>query len=127
MPAATIHIIDDEASVRQALSRLLRAHDYAVDCYASVDDFLARQTAEPQHACVIADLRMPGKNGFDLLQALGAPDSRLPVIVITGHADRRVASEALAAGARHVLLKPFDDTTLLGAIRDALRQPVPSE
>ena len=77
--AALIHVVDDEDAVRRALCRLLRAHGYAVQAYASVDEFLARP-ADQRPACAIVDLRMPGKTGLDLLCAIEATNRRLPVI-----------------------------------------------
>jgi FixJ family two-component response regulator len=117
--ATLIHVVDDEDAVRRALCRLLRAHGYAVQSYASVDEFLARP-ADQQPACVIADLRMPDKTGLDLLDAVGATKGRLPVVMITGHGDRPMVLHAMKAGASEVLLKPIEESALLQAIQRAV-------
>lgn len=114
-----IHVVDDEASVRRALGRLLKAHGYGVRTYGSVDEFLTR-TGDDHPACVIVDLRMPGRTGLDLLGAVDATNGGVPVIMITGHGDQPMVAQAMNAGARHVLLKPFEDSALLGAIQRAL-------
>jgi two-component system, LuxR family, response regulator FixJ len=89
-----------------------------VRTYASVDEFLNRPSDDHQ-ACVIVDLCMPGKTGLDLLGAVDAANGRV-LCMITGHGDQPMVVQAMNAGASHVLLKPFEDSSLLGAIQRAL-------
>jgi len=119
--AAIVHVIDDDAAVRDSLRLLLATENFDVRAYASARDFLA--SAEPGEAgCVITDVRMPEVSGMDLLAEFKARRVDLPVIVITAHADVTLAVQAMKAGAVDLLEKPFDDEALLGAVRQALRR-----
>ncbi len=114
----TIHIIDDDAAMRDSLTYLLDVNGYAVQAYETADTFLS----DASHAlkCVISDIRMPGMNGIELVRKLKSGGAVCPVILITGHGDVALAVEAMKAGAADFIEKPFDDTALLGAIRAAL-------
>ncbi|WP_159728959.1 response regulator FixJ [Methylosinus sp. Ce-a6] len=119
--AAIVHVIDDDAAVRDSLRLLLATENFDVRAYASARDFLA--SAGPGEAgCVITDVRMPEVSGMDLLAEFKARRVDLPVIVITAHADVTLAVQAMKAGAVDLLEKPFDDEALLGAVRQALRR-----
>jgi two-component system, LuxR family, response regulator FixJ len=120
---ATIAVIDDEESVRRSLARLLRAHGYAVQTFASVDEFLEGLGTGARPACLLVDLRMPGRTGLDLVQTLNVSGASIPTIMITGHGDRPVAELARQAGVVDVLSKPVDGDVLLGAIAEILRIP----
>jgi two-component system response regulator FixJ len=117
----TIHVIDDDAAVRDSLVFLLETADLKVRAYESAVAFLAALPGmEP--GCIVTDVRMPVMNGVELvrrLKALGVPD---PIIVITGHADVPLAVEAMKAGVVDFIEKPFDDDALLDAIRKALER-----
>ncbi|HVY20650.1 MAG TPA: response regulator FixJ [Bauldia sp.] len=119
MPEPTVHIIDDDDAVRDSLSFLLSSMKIPAVAYPSGAAFLA---ALPKDAagCVVTDIRMPEMTGLELLQRLNADGVKLPVIVITGHADVPLAVEAMKLGAADFLEKPFDEDTLLGAVRAAL-------
>ena len=115
----TIYVVDDDLSVRRALERLLRSHQFRVIACASAAEFLALRDI-PRPACLIVDVRMPGQTGFDLQEALRAAARSEPIIFITGHGDQTMAARALGAGAIAVLTKPFDETVLLEAVERAL-------
>jgi FixJ family two-component response regulator len=114
-----IAIVDDEEPVRRALGRLLRASGYAVVGSASGYEFL-EYLARNRPDCALLDLHMPGLSALDLLSRLLAMESRVPVVVITGHDAPGVEERVLAAGARRYLLKPLDDSVLLSAIAAAI-------
>ena len=95
---ATVYIVDDDASVRRAVQRLLRAARYRVIVCASADEFLS-QPAAPHPSCVILDVRMPDVTGLDLQERLRSGPRATPVILMSGHADVATAARARAAGA----------------------------
>jgi FixJ family two-component response regulator len=114
-----VFIIDDDASVRKALSRLLRSAGHASETYPSAQAFLARAPhAGP--CCVVLDFRMPGLDGLELQEALAAARRDEPIIFITGHGDVPTCAKALKAGAVDFLPKPFRDEDLLTAIARSL-------
>jgi len=115
----TIHIIDDDAAMRDSLAFLLDVNGYAARTYETADDFL-KDAAAQTSSCIISDIRMPGMNGIDLVRKLRSDGTPCPVILITGHGDVALAVEAMKAGAADFIEKPFDDTALLDAIRIAL-------
>jgi len=115
-----IAIVDDEESVRKALSRLIRAAGFGVETYASGADFLRAVEQRPPH-CVVLDLRMPHISGFDVLRALKQADARVPVVIITGDDSPESRAEALGQGARAYLRKPVDEAMLIDAIQTAIR------
>jgi len=116
---ATIHIVDDDESLRTSLMRLLRAAGYVVRTYASAGDFLLNK---PENApgCVVLDVRMPGPSGFELQEAIAKLDESLPIIFLTGHGDIPMSVRAIKAGAVDFLTKPVRKETLLQAVRTAL-------
>ena len=116
-----VYVVDDDLSVREALSSLIRSVGLQVETYASAAEFLAA----PRHAgvaCLVLDVRMPGLSGLDLQAQLTQFDDSIPVIFITGHGDIPMAVWAMKKGAVEFLSKPFRDDDLLSAIRDALTQ-----
>jgi FixJ family two-component response regulator len=116
---ATIFVVDDDPSVRRGLERLLRSAGYRAETFASAREFLQR--ADPAAgACLVLDVRMPGQGGLELSEVLAAGNHPIPVIFITGHGDIPMAVRAIKAGAVDFLTKPFDDETLLEAVRQAL-------
>lgn len=113
-----IAVIDDEASVRMALGRLIRAAGFDVDTYATGADFLhALERRRPD--CVVLDLRMPDLSGFDVQQALQQSCACLPVVVLTGDDSPHNRTRALQQGAMTYLRKPVDDALLIDSIRAA--------
>ncbi len=114
-----VHVIDDDADVRQSLAFLLSAAGLAVRVHDSALAFL-RTVPEINGGCVVTDIRMPGMDGLELQRRLGELKIRLPVVVMTGHGDVPLAVEAMKAGAVDFIEKPFDDEAMLSAIRAAL-------
>ena len=114
-----VFIVDDDASVRKALGRLIRAAGYDVELFCCPSEYLAREVATPP-ACLLLDVRMPGMTGIELQQRIGGTPRDLPIVFITGHGDEAVREKTLAAGAVDVLYKPVDDQVLLAAIEQAL-------
>jgi FixJ family two-component response regulator len=115
----TVFVVDDDASVRRALVRLLHSAGYQTKTFASAEGFLA-QSRFDNPGCIILDVRMPGLNGLELQQALSAADRQLPIVFITGHGDVPMSVRAMKAGAEDFLPKPFDDEELLKAVAQAL-------
>jgi FixJ family two-component response regulator len=118
-PHATVHLVDDDDSLRSALQRLLAAAGYRVKAYASAGDFLLAPPAD-EPGCLLLDLRMPGPSGLDLQDALARHGVRLPVIFLTGHGDLATGVRAMKAGALDFLTKPVEREPLLAAIARAL-------
>jgi FixJ family two-component response regulator len=114
-----ISVVDDDASVREALANLISSVGYDVELYASAEEFLASTDASTA-ACLVLDLRMPGMGGLELQRRLAAEGRETPVIVVTAHGDDEARAESIAAGAVAFLNKPFKEETLLGAIDSAL-------
>ena len=118
---AIVHLIDDDEDVRRALAFLLGTAGMAVKVYESAILFLDNYDGS-QTGCIVSDVRMPGMDGLQLLKRLKEMDVKLPVIVLTGHADVALAVEAMKAGAVDFIEKPFSDEVLLKAIQSALAQ-----
>jgi FixJ family two-component response regulator len=115
-----VYIVDDDASVREALSSLLRANGKQVQMFTSGQDFLDFPR-EDSCACLILDLRMPGMNGLQV-QELIAAQTTIPVIFITGRGDVPSTVTAMKGGAMDFLTKPIDESALLACIEKALEQ-----
>lgn len=114
-----IHVIDDDADVRQSLAFLLSTAGLAVRVYESAVAFL-KALPQAQDGCIVTDVRMPEMDGLELQRKLNAVKNTMPVIVITGHGDVALAVEAMKAGAVDFIEKPFDDERLIGTIKSAL-------
>lgn len=114
-----VYIVDDEASIRDSLAMLLRSVGLASQAFADARAFLSAYQPRPE-ACLVADVRMPGMSGIELLEALRARGARLPIVIITGHGDVAMAVRAMKAGAADFIEKPFHDQTLLDAVHRAL-------
>ena len=115
---ALLHVIDYDDAARDSIAFLLQASGYDVRTYGSGNEFLAASRAPG--GCIITDVRMPGLSGLGLLAKLTESGLRPPVIVITGHADLPLATQAVRAGAFEFIEKPFDDEVLLRACEAAL-------
>ena len=118
-PPATVFVVDDDASVRKSLSRVISEAGYRVQAYASPGDFLARRP-EPGPSCLVLDVRMPGITGLELQQTLAGAVHEIPIVFITGHGDIPMSVKAMKAGAVDFLTKPFAAKDLLDAIRRAV-------
>jgi FixJ family two-component response regulator len=114
-----IAIVDDDASIRRALARLLRSMSWQAVTFASAEAFLQTGMQELP-GCLVLDVRLPGMTGLELLNHLVAAGISLPVILITAHDDVQVRGHATEAGAVAYLRKPVDEQDLLQAIQRAL-------
>ena len=110
-----ITVIDDDTSVRESLQRLIRSVGFAVEVFASAEEFLSSGRLR-ETRCLIVDVRMPGMSGLELQRHLAAGGCAIPVVFITAHGDAATRAQALEAGAVEYLLKPFSEEALLNAI-----------
>jgi len=117
----TIFVIDDDASVRKSLSRLLRSVGHSVETFSSADEFLAREHFDGI-GCILLDVQMPGLSGMDLQAKLSQAETNMPIVFITGHGDIPMSVQAMRKGAVHFLTKPLDDNDLLQAIGEAIEK-----
>ena len=123
-----VALVDDDESVRCALSRLLRAAGMVVDAYASGNEFI-RSLGEGLHEapdCIVLDVRMPVMSGIEVQQRLGKSHPGFPIVFITAHDDPADRQAVLEAGARACLNKPFSEQQLLAAILSATANPAHS-
>jgi FixJ family two-component response regulator len=116
---ALIGVVDDDESVRDALSSLLRSAGYQCKLFPSSEDFL--ESGPRATDCLLLDVRMPGLSGLELHAKLREMNVKVPVIFVTGHADDEVRTRALREGAAAFFAKPFNDDALLGAIQSAMQ------
>jgi FixJ family two-component response regulator len=117
---ATVFLVDDDASVRKALSRLVRSAGYDVQAFASAQDFLDSKPNNIGPACLVLDVQMPGLDGLELQQKLQSSASYFPVVFVTGHGDIPMSVKAMRNGAVDFLQKPVGGSELLRAIGQAL-------
>jgi len=122
-PNSLVFVIDDDASVRKGLARLLRAADYKSEIFESASDFLAR-APHSGPSCVIVDVQMPGINGMDLQETLIQHRREEQLVFITGHGDIPMCAQAMKAGAVDFLPKPFRADQLLQCVKRALARSV---
>jgi FixJ family two-component response regulator len=121
--AVRVAIVDDDASVRKALARLLAAYSFEATAYGSARDFLKAVGAGPPE-CLVLDLHMPDLTGLDLQRYLQRAGIRIPTIVITAYDEPGIRERCNAAGASAFLVKPLNDAVLIAAI-NAATGPVP--
>jgi FixJ family two-component response regulator len=119
----TVYVVDDDASLRTALSRLLRAAGYHVQCYASAAEFLLAAPSD-HPACLLLDVEMTGASGLDLQAALAGRERRLPIVFLTAHGDIPMTVRAMRGGASDFLTKPVTRDTLLPALEAGLNLDV---
>jgi FixJ family two-component response regulator len=117
--SALVSIVDDDVSMREALSGLLRTIGLDAEAFASAEEFLASGRISVT-ACLLLDMRMPGLSGLQLQERLLASGSRVPIIFISAHSDEVTRTRALEAGAIEFLQKPFSDDAVLEAIARAV-------
>src|ERR1700693_3854903 len=116
-----VFIIDDDASVRKALTNLLRSAGLKVEAFGTAQEFLT--TKRPDGAgCLVLDVRLPGSSGLDLQRQLAEAGMQLPIIFITGHGDIEMSVKAMKAGAVDFLTKPFREQALLDAVQHAIER-----
>jgi FixJ family two-component response regulator len=114
-----ISIIDDDASMREALVGLVRSLGYEVRDFASAEDFLASNDLGTS-ACLITDIQMPGMDGFALKRELSTRHGSLPVVMVTARTEPGIEEKAMASGARCLLRKPFEADTLANCLQRAI-------
>ena len=119
MPNAAVYIVDDDADVRDSLCALLDSAGFVVTQFDSADAFLAAYDEQPV-CCLVTDIRMPGMDGLALQEKLIERGARIPIIIMTGHADVPLAVRAMKAGAVDFLEKPFNDDRLVACVKKAL-------
>jgi two-component system, LuxR family, response regulator FixJ len=116
-----VHVVDDEADVRQALALLMRSVNLKSRTYASAQEFLTGyESGSP--GCLVVDVRLPGMSGLELQERLTQAGIALPVIVMTGHGDIQMAVRAMRAGALDFVEKPFHDQTLLDRVHEGIER-----
>ncbi len=113
----TVSVIDDEASVRDAVAMLLETHGMTVSCYEGAGEFLAAPFAA---GCSVSDVRMPEISGLDLLRRLQAAGDPRPLLLMTGHGDVELAVQAIKLGAFDFVEKPFTNERLVTSVEQAL-------
>jgi FixJ family two-component response regulator len=114
-------VVDDDASVRRSLARLLATAGYRVETYASGTEFLARSGPD-EPVCAVLDLAMPGLDGLALQSSLAGANSNLEIVFLTGHGEIQSSVQAIKAGATDFLTKPVDEADLLRAVSEALER-----
>jgi len=119
----TVFVVDDDASIREAVGSLIRSVGLRAEMFSSAKDFLQKLRPEAP-ACLVLDVRLPGLSGLELQRDLVADNNPLPIIFITGHGDIPMTVRAMKAGAIEFLPKPFRDQELLDAIHQALERSV---
>ena len=117
-----VHVVDDEASVRSALTRMLRIAGFDVRGYASAAAFLGSRSRAG--GCLVLDVSLPGMDGVELQAVLARVDESLPIVFLTGHGDVATSVRAMKAGAVDFLTKPVKRDVLLTAVRAALTRDV---
>jgi FixJ family two-component response regulator len=120
-PPPVVFVIDDDASLREALRSLLRSVDLRVEVFGTAAAFLKNRIPDAV-ACLVLDIRLPGVSGLDFQAELARADIHIPIIFITGHGDIPMTVRAMKAGAVEFLTKPFRDQDLLDAVQIALER-----
>lgn len=126
MAADVVHVVDDDAAMRDSLAFLLDTAGFQVVLYENGRRLLDA-LAGAGTGCILTDIRMPEIDGLELLRRLRAAGHTLPVVMMTGHGDVPLAVEAMKLGACDFIEKPFDDEVLLQALHSALRRADPAE
>jgi FixJ family two-component response regulator len=120
-PAPVVFVVDDDASVRRAIKRLVESVGLEVELFGSATEFMSSQRPDAA-GCLVTDIRLPGMSGLDLHRELVKADDEIPTIFITAHGDIPMTVRAMKAGAVEFLTKPFRDQDLLDAIQVALKR-----
>ncbi|OJU44139.1 MAG: DNA-binding response regulator [Alphaproteobacteria bacterium 65-37] len=116
-----VFVVDDDASIREALDSLFRSVDLQVDVFASTAEFLQHKRADGP-SCLVLDIRLPGVSGLDFQIQLQAAQIRIPIVFMTGHGDIPMSVRAMKAGAVDFLAKPFREQDMLDAVTAALQR-----
>jgi FixJ family two-component response regulator len=121
IPDAFVAVVDDDRSVRDSVSRLLRSAGLRPQPYESAEQFLGESDIEAV-GCIVIDIQMPGMRGLELQQLCAEKRPLLPVIMMSAYTDENAESRALAMGARAFFHKPFDADLFLSVVKSALRK-----
>jgi FixJ family two-component response regulator len=116
-----IGVVDDDQSVREGLSSLIRSAGLRVETFASAQEFLSRSGAGT-FSCLVLDIQMPGLSGLDLQKHMTEAEIEIPIVFLTGHGDIPASVRAMKAGAVEFLTKPFEEQELLRAIEEAIER-----
>jgi two-component system response regulator FixJ len=116
-----VYVIDDDPAIRDAISLLLKAEGMEVHAYSSASDFLGA-IQNHSNGCVVADVRLPGISGIELVSVIKERGFSIPVVIITGHGDVGLAVKAMKLGACDFIEKPFHDDALIEAVRAAIKR-----
>jgi FixJ family two-component response regulator len=117
----TVFVIDDDASIRESLSSLVRSIGLNVETFSSAREFFQHKRSEAP-ACLVLDVRLPGLSGMEVQRELAVANNQIPIIFITGHGDIPMSVRAMKAGAVEFLTKPFRDQDLLDAVQQAIER-----
>jgi len=120
-PAATVYVVDDDVSVREALEGLIQVSGWRARTFACATDFL-ESAPDAGPSCLVLDVSLPDLNGLDLQDRIGGQLVGMPIIFITGYGDVPMTVRAMKAGAAEFLTKPFDEDVLIAAIEAALQR-----
>lgn len=120
-PGPAIFVVDDDASVRDAISNLLESVGLRGETFASADEFLNAPRPEVP-SCLILDVKLPGRNGLEVQEQMESIGNRIPIVFITAHGDVPMTSRAMKAGAVDFLAKPFQKRALLDAVHQAVER-----
>ena len=118
---STVLVVDDDTSMREALSDLFQSVGLRVEVFASTQEFIKNKRPEGP-TCLVLDVRLPGKSGLDFQQELNAANINLPIVFLTGHGDIPMSVRAMKAGAVEFLTKPCREQDLLDAVQTALER-----
>lgn len=118
-PDAIVFVVDDDATLRDAIGRLLRSVDLQCELFSSSEEFLQKERGDAP-SCLILDVRLPGKSGLDFQRELTEKRIHIPIVFLTAYGDIAMSVSAMKAGAVDFLTKPFRDQDLLDAINVAL-------
>jgi RNA polymerase sigma factor (sigma-70 family) len=118
---STVFVVDDDASIRDAVRSLLKSVGLHAEVFGSTEDFLTLNRPEVP-SCLILDVRLPGMNGLDFQEELEKSEAPIPIIFVTAHGDIPMTSRAMKKGAVEFLTKPFQKQELLAAIHQALER-----
>jgi two-component system response regulator FixJ len=121
VPILRVHVIDDDPAIRDAISLLLKAEGMEVKTYSAAADFLGA-VENSCNGCVVADVRLPGISGIELVSTMKERGFSIPVIMITGHAEVQLAVRAMKLGACDFIEKPFTDDALIEAVKAAIKR-----
>lgn len=118
---STVYVVDDDASMREAIRSVLRSVGLRAEGFPSAGQFLEQRSLDGP-SCLVLDVRLPGMSGLDVQSDLAKADPPIPIVFITGHADVPMSVQAMKAGAVAFLTKPFREQDLLDAVSEALER-----